>query len=286
MLSWLKRKPAKPGQNGEARCGPYTLHELINRGGMAEIWLASSPEHKSVALRRMRTDAEFGAKSKKAFLRGCEALARIVEHEHVIRYVEHGTWKGTPYLVMEYVEGANLRQLVQRADPSLEEFMAVILERVAAALMHIHDNGFIHLDVKPDNVVVTSNGDVRMVDFDLVQPKPTKPVKLDSNGGTPAYMAPEQLLKEPLDHRADIYAFGVTAYELLTFKHPFTGETKEEVLRNQLNRGYNLRPPREHNPAIPALLERIILKCLERDPGQRYPFMSVLVRDLELALKA
>jgi serine/threonine-protein kinase len=101
--------------------------------------------------------------------------------------------------------------------------------------------------------------------------------------GTPSYMAPEQLKKQAIDHRVDIFAFGVTAYELLTGSKPFPGETPEEVLRQQLDMHF-LAAPRQLNPEIPLALERTILKCLERDPNKRHPIMSTLVLELQSAL--
>lgn len=269
---------------GAERFGPYNLHELINRGGMAEIWLATNEQGETFALRRMTDASIFNLRGKREFVRGCETLKEIHDHSHVVGYHEHGKIDGQLYLLMEYVEGFNLRQILTRHDDSLAEFVAGLLIDMAVAIEHVHDSGFIHLDFKPENVMVTRNASVRLVDFDLAQPKPDKPVKLSSNAGTPAYMAPEQLLKQPLDHRADIFAYGVTAYELLTSKPPFIGDTQEEVLRRQLDHDHPITPPRKHNEDIPIAVERIILKCLERDAEKRYPHMSILRRDLEAAL--
>ena len=141
-----------------------------------------------------------------------------------------------------------------------------------------------HLDFKPENVLVTRNANVRLVDFDLAVPKRDKPIKRAKNPGTPAYMAPELLQRQPFDHRADIFAYGVTAYELLAGQKPFPGETPDEILRNQIARGENFVTPRQLNPDIPFALEKAILHCLEREPDKRYPIMSVLVHDLKGAL--
>jgi serine/threonine protein kinase len=263
--------------------GQFYLHELINSGGMADIWLATNPQNQAYALRRMHDRLRFNFLAKKRFLRGCEVLSKIHNHEYVIGYFEHGKINGTPYLLMEYVESSNLKQLFVRSDPLLAAHLRTILIDMALALEHVHDSGFLHLDFKPENLLVSRNAKVRLVDFDLSQPKPDKPRKLWKYPGTPAYMAPEQLLRKPIDHRADIFAFGVAAYELMTRKRPFVGETGEEVLRKQLDRSWELIQPRQANPDIPVALERIILKCLERDPDKRYPFMSVLVRDLQAA---
>ncbi|HMJ64407.1 MAG TPA: protein kinase, partial [Candidatus Binatia bacterium] len=125
---------------------------------------------------------------------------------------------------------------------------------------------------------------VRLVDFDLARPKPEKPEKASKNPGTPAYMAPEQLMRQPYDHRVDIFAYGVTAYELLTGQKPFPGETPDEILRRQLDRTTDFATPRQLNEAIPANVEKPILKALERDPDKRHPIMSVLLHELKSAL--
>jgi serine/threonine-protein kinase len=147
----------------------------------------------------------------------------------------------------------------------------------------VHDSGFIHLDFKPENILVTRNAGVRLIDFDLARVKPIEPKKMPGkNPGTPAYMAPEHLQGLAIDQRADIFAFGVTAYEVLTGAKPFPGDTPAEILRKQLND--ECVPPRELNPDIPPAMEKLILKCLRRELEDRYPYMSVVVRDLQAAL--
>jgi serine/threonine-protein kinase len=183
---------------------------------------------------------------------------------------------------MEFVESSNLKLLFARTDPVLVENVASILIDSAVALEHVHDSGFMHLDFKPENILVTRSGSIRLVDFDLAQPKPSKPKKMWHNPGTPAYMAPEQLQRHAIDHRVDIFAFGVMAYELLTYNKPFEGETAEQILDNQLKK--KLVAPRAVNPDIPEGLENIIVKCLEMSPDNRYPYMSVLTRDLKTVL--
>ena len=263
--------------------GRFYLREIINTGGMAEIWLATDAKEKSYALRRMHARYRFNFFAKRRFLKGCEILANIPDHETIIGYVEHGKIKGQPYLVMDYVEASNLKELYAAQDPVLAENVAQILLDMATALEHMHENGFMHLDFKPENVLVTRNAAVRLVDFDLTKPIPEKPIKLKKNPGTPGYMAPEQLRGEAISHRVDIFAFGVAAYELLTNHKPFPGETPAEILRGQMDRSTFIMP-RQHNPDIPLNLEKVILKCLEREPEKRYHFMSMMTRDLRAAL--
>jgi serine/threonine-protein kinase len=282
--------PLDPAQFSDGRPAPqpgafgrYYLQELINSGGMADIWLATDADHKPFALRKLHDDLRFNLLARRRFVRGCEILASIHSHDHVIGYIEHGKISGTLYCLMEYVESSNLKQMILRNDPILLENVGNILIDMAVALEHVHDSGFMHLDFKPENVLITRNAAVRLVDFDLAQPRPEKPKKFSKNPGTPAYMAPEQLLREPYDHRVDIFAFGVAAYELLTGQKPFQGDTPEEILRKQLDRS-NLIAPRQLNEGIPAAVEKSILKSLDRDPDKRHPIMSVLVLELKAAL--
>jgi len=268
---------AQPG-----RFGRFYLEELVNRGGLAEIWLATDAQRQYFALRRMIDNSLFNFTERRRFFHGCEVLSQIHHHEYVINYYEHGKIEGRPYLLMEYVQGANLKLLIARSDQALADNVAQIIIDMALGLEQVHDSGFIHLDFKPENVMVTPNAKVRLIDFDLAQPKPVEPKKMPGNPGTPGYMSPEHLQHLPLDERADIFAFGVTAYEVLTFAKPFPGDTPDEILRKQVNGELIL--PRELNPDIPPAVEKIILKCLERDLKERYPYMSVVVRDLQAAL--
>ena len=270
--------PIQPGAFGR-----FYLQELINSGGMADIWLATDSQRKTFALRRLHHRLRFNFLARKRFLRGCEILSKIHDHDRVIGYFEHGKINGTLYLLMEYVEGANLKELYAVHDPVLTENVAQILIDMAVGLEHVHDSGFMHLDFKPENVLITRNGTVRLVDFDLAQPIPDPPRKMSKNPGTPAYMAPEQLQRQPIDHRVDIFAFGVAAYELLTNNKPFAGETAGEILGKQLDRSEFVMP-RDYNPELPSNLEKVVLKCLEHDPLKRYPFMSLLAHDLKTAL--
>jgi serine/threonine-protein kinase len=260
------------------------LHELINSGGMADIWLATDQNNKTYALRLLHLKHRYDFVARQRFIRGCEVLSHIGNHQYVIGYYSHGKLDGLLYLVMEYVEGSNLKLLMGRGDSTLSEHIGNILIDAAIALEHVHESGYMHMDFKPENIIVTPNASVRLVDFDLAIPRPPAPRKLARNPGTPAYMAPEQLLREPVDHRADLFAYGATAYELLTFRKPFPGESPDEVLRRQLDRSIDFQTPRELNPDIPAAVEKTILKCLEREPDMRYPYMSVVVRDLQAAL--
>lgn len=251
---------------------------------MADIWLATDANNKAYALRLMHQRSRLDFASRRRFLRGCDILAKLRDQEGIIGYNEHGKINGHLYLLMEYVEADNLKDLYANHDPILLENVAQILIDVGEALEHMHENGFMHLDFKPENVLITRNAKVRLIDFDLAQPIPEQPTKFTKkNPGTPAYMAPEQLLGQPLSHRADIFSYGVSAYELLTNQKPFPGETPADILKKQLDRS-GFVPPRELNPDLPLGLEKVILRCLELEPERRYPFIGVMVRELQATL--
>jgi eukaryotic-like serine/threonine-protein kinase len=266
----------------QPKFGRFYLRELLNSGGMSEIWLASDGR-KTFALRKLKRELRFNFTARRRFLRGCEILSKLTESDHIVGYVEHGKAEGTCYLLMDYVEAENLKILYARQDPLLTENVAQILIDAATGLSDVHESGYMHLDFKPENILITRNGAVRLIDFDMAQPIPEKPVKFSKNPGTPGYMAPEQLKREPMDARADIFAFGVSAYELVTNQKPFPGDSPGEILAAQLQPGGPL-PPREHNPSLPPALDQVILKCLARDPDRRYPISGMLVRDLQSAL--
>lgn len=273
-----REEPALPEQ-----FGPYTLHELVNTGGMSEIFLATNPDNQSVAIRRLHSVSTFDFTTKRRFIHGAKVLSQIDHHDLIVSYIEHGKINGSLFMAMEYIEGSNLKLLAAEGDPVVGENIAELLINMALALEHVHDSGFVHMDFKPENVLVTRNGAMRLIDFDLAIEKPEQPIKPKSNPGTPAYMAPEQLLRQPINHRVDIWAYGVSAYELLTGQKPFPGDSPDEILHKQLNRG-DFVAPRELNPEIPPAMEKLILKCLDVEADRRYPFMSVLVREVQGAL--
>jgi eukaryotic-like serine/threonine-protein kinase len=155
-------KASASAASGPGPFGKFTLHELIATGGMAELWLASDSRGKHCAIRRLLPDLRQDSTAKKRFLNGCEVLEHCQGHECVISYHEHGKIAGAHYCAMEYVEGANLKELYARHDPVLLEHVAQILIDMAEALEHVHESGYIHLDFKPENVIVSRNASVRL----------------------------------------------------------------------------------------------------------------------------
>ena len=282
LLDILSGKNPQPGESGHF--GEYDLQEVVNSGGMADIWLATDPDHHTVAVRRLHSELRKDSKAKKRFVSGCEILEKVCDHPYIVQYLGHGKVKGDLFLAMEYCEFPNLKILISRNDPVLEQYVGNILIDVAEALEHVHDKGFLHYDFKPENILVSRNGNVRLCDFDLSRPIPETPTKMPDNPGTPVYMAPEQLRGREIDQRTDIFSFGVTMYETLTGQKPFDGKTSKDVLMQQKERSSFFAKPRDLNPSIPKDVERIILKCIEFEMNSRYPHISYLVADLRKAL--
>jgi eukaryotic-like serine/threonine-protein kinase len=218
--------------------------------------------------------------SCRRFRWGCEVESQLT-HPNVARCLEYGKFRGRRYAVLEYVEGPNLKECILRNDPILPENRLHLLVGMAAGLAYIHERGFMHLDFKPENVLVTKSADPKIIDFDLTVLRPSEPKRVTKLSGTPAYLAPEQIMREPVDERADIFAFGLTAYEMVTGKKPIIGNTIREVIQKYAQFENHLKPLRAHVPDIPHNIERVILKCLERDVTRRYPSMGLVARDLQ-----
>ena len=257
---------------------------MICRGGLATLWLATDKLGRNFALRIMHDDFRSGSSGPKMFRRGCEVMAKLPRHPNLVGYLDHGRKKGHDYMLMEYVEGANLREMAIRQDPIIGQYLAEFILHMAAAMNHVQNHGYMHLDLKPENLVISRGGTLLLCDFDTTIPIPDEPKRLGKAAGTPLYMPPEQLNGQIVDNRADIYSYGVTAYEMLTQIKPFEGESQKEMLENQMNPKYRIRPIRQFNPTIPALLEKAIHKCMAYLPERRYFSFPHLIRDLNKSL--
>jgi len=258
----------------------YTVVERINRGGMADIYLATDRHGAKFVLRVLLPELRFHWTSIRRFRWGCEVESQL-HHPNIVQCFEHGKFHGSRFAILEYVDGPNLKECILRSDPLLAKNRLKLLTGMAAGLAHIHERGFLHLDFKPENVLVTRSADAKICDFDLAIERPDEPKRVAKLSGTPAYLAPEQIMRQPFDERADIFAFGLAAYEMLTGKKPVTGDTIQEVARKYSEFDQHLRPLRTHQTDVSHSIEHVILKCLERDVTRRYPSMGLVVRDLQ-----
>lgn len=265
--------------------GRYRLEESFRSGGYAELFFASSPDDQTVILRRLRPEFARDRERRDRFRNGCETL-RAFSHPNVIRQLDVGVAEqpgvgSLPFHVLEYVNGPTLGDALRRRDAIATYDRMGLMLCMTNGLSHIHERGYLHLDFKPDNVIIgTTTGDVKIVDFDLARPRRPQPQRVERLAGTPHYLSPEELNRHEVDERSDIFAFGVTAYELWTGHKPLENVTTRELPGKYAHFHQHLRPPRALNPALPADVEKIILRCLQEDPAARYPAMAMVLRDL------
>jgi len=262
----------------------YTILGRLARGGMADIYVARDAAGQQSVLRVLLSSLRWHWRAVHQFRWGCDVLSKL-DHPNVIHLFEQGKFKGSRYALMEYATGGNLKERIRHNSPSLVTERRTLLLGMASGLAHIHEHGFIHLDFKPENVLLTADMEPKITDFDLCIPRPQHPhqhpQRAKQLSGTFAYLAPEQILGQPVDERADIFAFGITAYEMLTNHKPFTADTRVELIRKYTNPNTQLKPLSSFVPDVPADIERIILKCLEKNPDWRYLSMELVAQDLQ-----
>ena len=250
----------------------YTIIRQIGAGGMATVYLAEDVKHhRNVALKVLRSDlaASLGADR---FLREIEIAARL-HHPHILPLYDSGEADGFLFFVMPYEDGQSLREKLAREGALPVADVVRILHDVVDALAYAHQHGVVHRDIKPDNVLL-SGRHALVADFGVAKAvsDATGAHRMTTAGvalGTPTYMAPEQATADPhTDHRADIYAVGVVAYELLTGQPPFTGANAQALLSAHLTQAP--QPITVHRPAVAAALDALVMKCLEKQPADRW----------------
>jgi eukaryotic-like serine/threonine-protein kinase len=263
--------------------GKYRLLAELGRGGMANVYLAvargPSGFNKLVVLKCLRSDLADDKELLTMFLEETRVAARV-NHPHVVQTYEVGDHAGRPVIVMEYLEGQTLSSLVQRAKATSRLPLALHLRVLADALdglHHAHELAdfsgkrldLVHRDVSPQNIFVTFDGQVKVLDFGIA--KVANSQTQTSRGvlkGKIHYMAPEQMLCTPVDRRADLYAAGVMAWEAATGKRMWKDFTELQLMNKVTNDGAPL--PREVDPTVSPVLEAIIMKALARNPDDRY----------------
>ena len=255
-----------------ALTGRYRIDEEVGSGGMARVYRAEDlRHHRPVALKVLRQDVA-AAVGVERFLREIE-IAAALQHPHILPLLDSGEAGGRAFYVMPYVEGESLRERLGREGELPVPEAVRLLVQITDAVAYAHEHGVVHRDIKPDNVMLTGRHAL-VTDFGVARALAADDVAdgITTAGravGTPAYMAPEQAVADPhVDHRADIYAVGVLAYELLTGHTPFAGRSHRAMLAAQLTASPN--PLSEDRPAVPEELEDVVLRCLARRPADRW----------------
>ncbi|MBI5653155.1 MAG: tetratricopeptide repeat protein [Chloroflexi bacterium] len=265
--------------------GKYVVTKSLGKGGMAEVFLARDPLlERNVAIKvihpHLATDPGFGER----FRREAKLVASL-RHAHIVQLYDFDIQNDQPFMVMEFLDAGTLKDRFAktRAMPFAE--IAHILDAIASALDFAHARGAVHRDVKPTNILFTSNDEPVLADFGIAKIVGDA-AQLSASGaivGSPAYMAPEQAASKPVDTRADIYALGVVLYEMLTGRVPFQGDSPTAVLMQHLNAPPP--PPRQFNANIPDVVQQVVLQALAKNPAERFARAGDLARAFSAALR-
>lgn len=247
----------------------YEVEETIGGGGMGVVYRARDPRlHRRVALKFLPSHLSAHEEAEERFFREARAAAAL-NHPHIARIHEVGeTEDGRRFIVMDYYEGDTLKEKLRRGGPLPDEDAVRYAKQIASALTAAHDEGIIHRDVKPGNVIVTEEGGVKLLDFGLA--KAASETRLTEPGqrlGTAAYMSPEQVRGDPVDLRADVWALGVLLYEMLTGERPFQGQQTMALLQSILHD--EPVPLDERRSGVPSGLTALVERCLRKDPDDR-----------------
>jgi len=266
--------------------GPsYRIERELGQGGMATVYLAEDLKHgRMVAIKALREDLS-ASLGKERFLREIKVAAGL-QHPHVLPLYDSGEADGLLFYVMPFVDGLSLREkLTKEGELPIDEAVR-ILRDIADALSEAHRHGIVHRDLKPENVMLRGRHAL-VTDFGVAKAlsEATGRQSLTTVGialGTPTYMAPEQAVADPMvDHRADIYAFGVLGYELLSGKPPFTGMSPQQILAAHVT--VAAEPIATHR-SMPAVLASLVMRCLEKKPADRWQSAEALIPQLESVL--
>lgn len=266
--------------------GQYEVVGQIGQGGMATVYKAFQPSiNRYVAIKILPSQYAQDPNFVKRFEHEARAIAAL-EHPHILPVYDFGTQDGLTYMVMRYVEGGTLSNLMGQPMPAKQ--VVRLIGAVARALDYAHKQGIVHRDIKPSNILIDKNGEPLLTDFGIAKKliEGSGATQLTGSGtvlGTPAYMSPEQAKGQPVDGRSDIYSLGVVLYELLTGQQPYQAETPLGVVLKHVSEP--LPPPHSVNPDVPAPLEQIVIKAMAKDPNQRYPSLAEMEQALQTALK-
>ncbi len=288
--------PAAPDWAGKT-LGSYRIEKKIGEGGMGQVYLARDVQlDRTVAIKMLLPGLTADEERRQRFLREVKAASRL-QHPGIVSIfdVNRSPTDGPDYVVMEYLAGKSLDQRIGPRGMKPGEAIRIAIQ-VADALAAAHAAGIVHRDLKPSNVMVTASGPVKILDFGLAKlvetdsekkPEENEPGRsLTAAGlilGTPSYMSPEQASGEKVDSRTDIFSFGAMLYEMLTGRRAFTGDSHLSTLSAVLRE--DPKPVRAIVPDLPAELEKIVRRCLRKEPGQRFQHVSDLKVELEELLR-
>jgi len=259
--------------------GRYTVRSRLGGGAFGDVYLAHDPDLDILVALKVPNAKHFCSSSTmESFLDEARMAVRL-NHPGIVRVYNVSRELGTTVIALEYVDGQTLKEYTQ-STCLLPDAIAKLISGVAEAVNYANENGLIHRDLKPDNILIRSDGRPVVTDFGLAIHEDVQHLRKGELAGSPAYMAPEQVRREThrLDGRTDQWSLGVILYEILTGRRPFIGGTRTE-LYEEIKR-HDPKPPRQIDPSVPSELERICLKCLSKRKSDRYPTGGDLAEDL------
>jgi eukaryotic-like serine/threonine-protein kinase len=281
--------PTPPTPAGEGLIGGrYELGELLGRGGMAEVRKGHDTRlGRVVAIKRLRTDLASDATFQARFRREAQSAASLNHPAIVAVYdtgeepASDGTGVSQPYIVMEFVAGRTLRDILREGRKILPERALEITSGVLSALDYSHRAGIIHRDIKPGNVMLTPSGDVKVMDFGIARAMSDSNTMTQTAAvvGTAQYLSPEQARGETVDSRSDVYSAGCLLYELLTGRPPFVGDSPVAVAYQHVREP--ARPPSDHDTDLPPAVDAIVMKALAKRLEDRYQSAAAMRSDIE-----
>jgi len=268
--------------------GRYELDGVVGRGGMAEVYRARDIRlDRIVAVKTLRADLARDPIFQARFGREAQSAASL-NHPSIVAVYDTGedmvTGVRVPYIVMEYVDGRTVRDLLQEGHRLLPERSLEIIDGVLRALDYSHQAGIVHRDIKPGNVMVTRNGDIKVMDFGIARAMSDAQATMTQTAqviGTAQYLSPEQARGERVDARSDLYSAGCLLYELLTGRPPFTGDSPVAIAYQHVRE--NPVPPSRVDPDVPAWADAIVLKAMAKSPADRYQTAADMRADLQRA---
>jgi len=262
--------------------GPrYHIEALLGKGGMGEVYKAYDKElDRTVAIKLVLSDLSEEPETMQRFKQEL-LMASKVSHKNILRIHDLGDVEGVKFISMAFVEGEDLHHVLKREGHLPLERALKITRQLCGALAAAHAEGVVHRDLKPQNVLIDKADNIYVSDFGLAKSLEAGALGMTRSGdllGTPRYMAPEQALRKPVDHRADLYSLGLIIYEMTTGKVPFTGDSAIQVMLMRINE--KPKSPKEFNPDLPDYVVRIIMRCLEKEPERRYQNAAEILADL------
>jgi eukaryotic-like serine/threonine-protein kinase len=261
------------------RIGNCQVLEEIGSGGMATVYRAvQEPLGRVVAVKALKPSIAIDSQFAKRFEREAHFMASL-QHENILHVHDFLIEDDSMFIVMEYVRGIDLFDLLERRRILPVDVAVIIALSVARALDYAHFRGIVHRDVKPANVMISRQGEVKLMDFGIARDEAQRDLTETGTGlGTPSYMSPEQILGDKLDFRSDLFSLGIVLYQMLTGQKPFVEDDSHTVMQKiRLDRYVS---PRRLNPEVPRRLEHIMARCMEKLPVNRYSSTQALIDEL------